>query len=190
MSYAGRVDSTTDVLTVIGYLHHEAHAGNFFRCYAEAPTLGAGATLVLAFKTPDASPKHAHLGISFGVKVDGFCDLVRGPTWTNQSGTLEPIFNRRHPSTKTSFLLEDQAQAGFVASSQLNKDPTSLSGGTAIRIGRLWSAGVKVGQSREAGGEWILAPNTQYAVRLTAVSASNGGHLQLDWYEHTDKGQP
>ena len=176
MGYIGTPDPTTEALTTISLLHHEAHAGNFFRCFVEAAALGAAGTLVAAFKTPTGN-KFGHMGISFDVKVDGYVDLIEGPTWDNQSGTLAPIYNRRRASTNASVMLEDQGQLTFIASGNLNKDPTTLAGGTAIRIGRLWSAGVKVGQSRQAGGEWILDSDTQYDVRLTAVSAENGGTL-------------
>jgi len=179
------LDDISDGLITIDYSHHEAHEGDAFECTAVDTSMGDADTIVLAFKTM-AAPKRMHLVIEFATAAGGHVDVIEGPTWDDQSGTLNPIYNRkREASMKSSAALEDQAQAGFVASDNMHQDPTTLAGGTIIHAVYAFGA-VKTAAGTRGVEEWLLKPETQYAIRLTADGAQNGGQLRLEWYEHTD----
>lgn len=178
-------DDISDGLVVIDYAHHEAHEGDAFETTAVDTAMGDGDDIVLAFKTP-AGTKRMHLLVEFATAAGGHVDILEGPTWTNQSGSLNPIFNRkREVSMGSSGVLEDQAQAGFVASDNMILDPTSLAGGTLIHTHYTFGSN-KTPATGRGVTEWLLKPDTQYAIRITADGVSNGCQLRLEWYEHTD----
>lgn len=183
----GRFDPLYAIPVGIDIAHHKIHVGNSFTCQiVVASGMAIAATSVLAFKTP-VGINQPHLLIQFITLTGGHVELLEAPTWDNQSGAQQPIFNRkREGSMASSTLLEDQAQAGFAASDNLNANPTTLAGGTAIQT--LYAFGLKnrfPGSGREVD-EVILKPDTQYAVRFTSDAATNAVQMILNWYENTD----
>lgn len=180
-------DNLFKVPIVVDVAHHEIHEGDSFHVDAEDTSLANAATIIIAFKTM-AGTKRAHMTGAFSTLVGAHVELTEGPTWDNQSGTLLPIYNRkREGSMGSSGLLEDQAQAGFVASDNMILNPTTVAGGTIIST--LFAFGSKHSGGSQARGvdEWILKPETQYAIILTADGAANAAQLIIDWYEHTDE---
>lgn len=180
-------DSLFKTLPSIDSAHSEVHEGDTFATGAVDITLANTETLALAFKTM-AGTKRAHLVMEFSTLTGGHIELIEGPTWTNQTGTKNPIHNRkREASMKSSGLLEDQAQAEFVASDNVILNPAVLAGGTALHT--VYGFGKK--EKFPAGGrdltEWLLKPDTQYAVKFTSDAGSNMAQLILCWYEHTDE---
>ena len=177
------LDSLSEAMTMVNAEHHEIHEGVSFITDIVDESMANSDTLTLAFKTPTGT-KAAHLIVDFATLAGGHVDLIEGPTWDNQTGTKSPIYNRKRETSMTSsILLEDQAQASFIASDNVILNPTNLVSGTIIHD--LWGFGAKekfgaVGRDVE---EFILKPDTQYAVRFTSDSGSNKGHLILNWYE-------
>ena len=181
-----KVDRLTGSIITIDYAHHEVHGGSSFASDVVDTTLANAETICLAFKTA-AGTKRIHLIEKWIVLVSGYIDLIEGPTWTNQTGTKVPIYNRKRETTmKSSVLLEDQAQLGFVASNNVIGNVTGLSGGTTISTE--YAFGTRRSPASRARGtnEWILKPDTQYCIRLTSTANSNAAQIILDWYEHTD----
>lgn len=171
-------------ITVIDFAHSEIHKGNAFISDSVDTDMNEGDTLILAFKTMSA-PTRVHMIVNFAAYTGGHVDVLEGPTWDNQSGILNPIFNRkRDVSMNSSGLLEDSGQAAFTATDNVILTPTSIAGGTTIHD--LWGFGKKdkitsVGRDTN---EIILKPDTQYAIKLTADNNTNKGHLILNWYEY------
>lgn len=180
-------DTMFKTLLFLDVPHFEVHEGHAFISDAVDTSMADTATLILAFKTP-AGTKRAHMVIEFTTLVGGHLDIIEGPTWDNQSGTKNPIYNRfREAAMTSSVLLEDQAQPGFVASDNVILNPTNVAGGTVLHD--LYGFGKKEkfpSDSRDVS-EWILKPDTQYAIRFTADGGSNKGQVILNWYEHTDE---
>lgn len=183
----GEFDTLFKIPVVIDVAHHEIHAGDSFHACGTDTSMGNSDTLILAFKTASGT-KRIHLFHSFITLTGGHFEIIEGPTWTNQTGTKQPIYNRkREASMNSSSLLEDQAQVGFVASDNMILNPTGLSGGTAIHTH--YAYGQKnqfTGRGRDIE-EMILKPDTQYAIRFTADAASNAAQMLLDFYEHQDE---
>lgn len=179
-------DAMTGAVVGISYPHYEAHEGNAFICDYVDETLDDNATIELAFKTP-AGTKRVHIWIEFSTLVGGDIRLLEAPTWTTSTGSQNSILNRKRLASMTSSgLLEDTA-GSFSATNNMVLNPTSLAGGTVIHHIYAWGKKEKM----QAGGardseEFILKPDTQYAVVFTADGASNKAQVILNWYEHTD----
>lgn len=183
----GEFDTVFQIPVTIDVAHHEIHEGDSFHCCGTDTELADEATLILTFKTP-AGTKRVHMLHSFVTLTGGHLEILEGATWTNQTGTKQPIFNRkREASMNNSGILEDQAQAGFVASNNMILNPDSVAGGTAIHTHYAYGAkNFYSGQGRELE-EFILKPATQYAFKFTADAAANAAQMMLNFYEHTDE---
>ena len=179
------LDGVSEGLITIDYAHHETHEGDAFETSAVDESMGDGDTVILAFKTMSA-PKRMHMIMEFATLVGGHIDIIEGPTWDNQTGTLNPIYNRkREAEMGSSGVLEDQGQASFIASDNMILDPTTFAGGTAIHTHFVFGARGSPASARGVH-EWLLKPDTQYGIRLTADGAANAAHMRVEWYEHSD----
>ena len=181
------LDSLFPIPVMIDVAHAEIHEGDSFHCGGVDTAMDDTHTLIIAFKTP-AGAKRVHLFHNFVTLTGGHLAIIEGPTWTNQTGTKQPIHNRkREASMDSSGLLEDQAQAGFLASDNMILNVTGLSGGTTIHIH--YAFGLKNKFSGEGRGtaEWILKPDTRYAIKFTSTAGRPAAQIMLDSYEHTDE---
>ena len=183
------LDGVTNAIKTITYPHHAIHDGRGFLADTVDETLDDNATIILAFKTM-AGTKRAHMLFEFTTLVGGDLRVWEGPTWTAETGTLITIKNRKRLASMTSSgLLENQAQAAFTASDALILNPTGLNTAAATSLPHLYAWGKKeklAGGTTRDGNEWVLKPDTQYAVVFTADGGSNKAQVILDWYEHTD----
>ena len=177
-------DAATAALACITYEHHEIHNGDSFVTDTVDADMGNGATLILAFRTPNTA-KWSHMIVGFGSKAAAHLDVIEGPTWNNQSGAQNPIYNRDRNSATSSTLLEDQSGPAFSATDNVILNPTGLAGGTIIHDLYTWSDKKVTTKDRDQA-EIILDQDTQYAIRLTADAATNAGQVILNWYEHTN----
>jgi hypothetical protein len=183
-SRRAKLDNLAKVLLVMPHSHHEIHEGHRYFVSISNSSMGINDTLVVAFKTGSA-PKRMHVKFSFNALAAVHLDILEGPTWTQGTGTLVSLVNRRRDSANSSFLLEDQGQPTFTASDKIIKDPTITDSGTILPDGR--SFGTKHGGGGDfAADEFIFKPDTQYAIKITADIGSNGAQLEIDHYEHID----
>lgn len=180
----------TDKMTgyQIGILspHHKIHEKAAFATVIVNESMGADEELVAAFKTP-VGLKQPHLTYEFMCLVDGHIDVIEGATWDAETGTLVPVLNRFRETVPTSsIILENSGQEAFTASNAIIQDPDNVAGAGTPAV---HSFGVKNFATSQGGSrdEWILMPDTQYVIRLTAGSAANKGQIILKWYEHTDE---
>lgn len=180
-------DTLFQIPIFINVTHHEIHEGCSFTGDAVDTSMELSDTLILAFKTED-STKRAHLFMEFSTLTGGHVDIIEGPTWTTDTGTLNPIYNRkREASMASSMLLEDlTATPTFTATDNMLLNPTGLAGGTTIQSHYGFGEKAKFGASGRDAQEIILKPDTRYAFRFTADVKSNQAQLLLNWYEHTD----
>lgn len=168
--------------------HAEAHEKDSFISGFADLAMGNSDTLIIAFKAP-AGTKRVHLIYAFDTLVGCHVDCYKDSTWDAETGSLLPIYNRFQEDTpESSVLLENQAQAGFVASDNLIVNPTNYVVGTKIRPTHyaFGSQSKAVGAIR-ATEELILDVNTLHSIVLTADGAANKGQLMLFWYEHLDE---
>ncbi len=185
-----QLDNLFQIPVTIDVAHHEVHEGDSFKTWAVDESMGDNDTIIIAFKTA-AGSKRIHMVWGFLTLVGGDLQIWEGATWTTNTGTLNPIINRkRKTSPDSSTLLEDKtATPTFTATDNVLLNPTGLGTGSATSIDRHYAWGQK--SKLLAGGtrsldEFILKVETQYAVVFTADGGSNKAELALDWYEHTD----
>ena len=183
----GKFDQLVKIPIFIDHAESEINQKETFSSIITDLTLADTETLALAFKTP-AGTKRVHLIGEFITLTGGRLDFIEGPTWDNESGSLNPIFNRfREASPQASAMLEDGGQAPFTATDNVIKNPTTLAGGTII------SNFVAFGEKNRFSGDgyaiakWILEPDTQYACLFTSTAAANSAQVRILWFEHTDE---
>lgn len=183
----GIIDPESGAAVVVQCTRYMLHAGKLFVADLVDESMGDTDTIVLAFKTPPVVG--IHLFARYSTLVGAKLEVFEGATWTAQSGSSVPIINRRRTGTPpSSAILADQAQAGFVAGNVMHANPTGLNVGAATVLHAHYSWGVR---NQSAAGEreeeeLHLKASTQYAVRMTAIGASNKCQVILNWGENGD----
>ncbi|KKK92318.1 hypothetical protein LCGC14_2704130 [marine sediment metagenome] len=183
------VDVPTGAIAAITFEHSELHSGLSYTSDFVDEAMGIGDTIILVWKTPSA-PTFVHAVPGFTTLVGGDLVLWENPTWTTGTGNLNPILNRRRDSANVSTVLEDlTATPAFTATDNLLANVAGLNTGAAIQIHRFHAWGKK--DKLAAGGardteEWILNPDTQYALVYTADANNNKAQVIMNWYESTE----
>jgi len=169
-------DKVTNQLTTVDYAHHEIHGGSaYFVVYSGLKD--DTQTIEVRIQTPDTR-KWAHMVISIDVALASTAQLWKSTTMTDVSGNRITPMNRDHNSSKTSGLTICHTPGG------------SESAGAALTqyIGAASTNGrVNTGGGTGSRGEFILAQNTAYLIRVTSRADSNALSIILDWYEHRNK---
>jgi len=168
-------DDTTEALTTITYPHHEIHGGSSYTCQDTTANLGGetGDHLQLLFTTADVA-KRAHLFYHAYGAGACYITLREAPTGGGAGGSAATILNRRRDSAKTSSAI-----------ASVTKGATASTGGNLL-IEHYVGAGTKDGGEVRGTNEWVLAPNTTYALRIYDTSAITAW-IDLSWYEHADR---
>ncbi len=179
------IDDSSNSLVGVDFWSHKIHAGKFYQTSAVDLSMSINDTLVLAFKTP-AGENQAHLAIDFVTNGDAHLDLIEGGDWDVETGSLMPIRNRLTIGADPSDLLEAAGQAGFDATGNLILNPDNLTGGTILDTQYTFTPIPKGEGGDMAQREWVLQPDTQYAVRVTSDVNNNKCQLKLNWYEHVN----
>lgn len=184
------IDELTGAMITITSQHYEVHEGHYFKSDIEDLSMADTANLTFAFKTM-AGTKTAHIWIEFTTLVGGHFRIWEDVTWTTNTGTLVPIYNRkREASMNSSGLLEDKtATPVFTATDNvlLNPDGLDISSATLLHHFIAWGKKEKLqAQGARDAEELILKPDTQYAITFTSSGGSNKAQMILNWYEHTD----
>ena len=157
--------------------HYHVNKGKGFKAHLGDPVLGNGATLIVAFKTPNESEK-VHLTVIADSTGVSKLEILEGPTVTNGSGTMVDWKNRKRgsPIKSGTFSIEASPWAG-----QYNEDPAITADGEVLDT-HYMGAGV----NKHSGQKWELEKDTVYAVRLTSGEASNIANLILLQHETED----
>jgi len=189
------LDAMSGTPVGITFPHHKIHNGDSFTTNFTDETLADAETIILAFKTA-TGPKRIHLFAFFSTLVGGSLNIWEGATWTTTTGVVNPIINRRRDENpNTSGLLEDlTATPAFTATGNILSNPT-LTGGvvtptsaTSLDKQYAWGEKGKIGAGYlRDENEFILKPDTTYAIVFTSIGASNKAQINLNWYESEDK---
>lgn len=169
--FNGAKDGVTGALAVIDYVHHEAHEGDAYKADSINIAITNGEYWAIGFTTPAADVGRIHLLAGFVSEAASHLQVLEGPTNTPASGAALTAYNRDRASAKTTKLtnLREYGNVGVV-------------GGTVIHDLYTWSDKRQTTSDRD-DEEFILAPETAYAIKLLA-DANGGGQILLDWYEH------
>ncbi len=185
------LDRSTRASSTIEYEHHEIHAGSAYACSYTQTVSDTNDRSIITFRTPDTL-KYCHFTIAAASSEPAVVIFTEGPTVTNNTGATLTVYNRNRTSTNTTGVWDTsqnpdvQGQATYFTETTMGNvtggdilEEESLSAGSGNRA---------VGGSTRGTQEWVLAPNTLYAVEIKSTTNDTNTHfLQLDWYEHTDK---
>lgn len=185
MSTIRNVVNELQNLKTIDYAHAEIHKGNSFVTSIFDEDMGDNEILVLCFKTP--TDKEFHMTFNYAGKLAGHVEVLSAASWSGgQTGTQVEVFNRNQTLNTESTVKDDWTVVGvFETSGMMVKGVSGLAG---TKVWETWNfaaknqGGIPGNLSRE---EFILAPDTKYAVKYHANAASNAGYLELNWYEET-----
>lgn len=173
-------------LAIVTSIEAEAHHGHAFTVQAVDETLADGEKINIAFKTGGASPE-IHFIANCTTLVGGSLAIIEAPTWDTDSGTATTIINRLRVANppQSTFLEDDTATPAFTATNKVLVNVTGLAGGTTLWIRYSWGERGKVeAEAYRATNEFLLKPDTQYAVLFTGIGASNKAQVFLNWIEH------
>ena len=155
--------------------HHDVHDETAYHAGVVDIAMLITEYIGVSFTTPPAATARVHLFIEWGGKAIAHIELLEAPTLANGSTLVS--YNRARFSGKTTAVTD-----------LLSYDSTgidTIGGGT-----QLWAeygfASFKTGSRSSSQDEWVLAPSTSYAVKLTADANANAGQVDLTWYEHPD----
>lgn len=185
------IDGFTGAKARISMAHLHIHKKESFVFDYADENLGDNDTMILAFKTP-VGTKRVHFFPEYSTLVGGDLRIYEDSYWTPGSGSAVSVVNRfREDSPTASVILENVTSASaFTATNKLIVNPTGIDNSAASTIQRSYAWGKKekfaAGSIRD-DNEFVLNPDTAYAVVFTAEGGSNKAHMNLNWYEHTDK---
>ena len=157
--------------------HHEIHEGVSFSAHIQVPATNNNASYDVLIKVGTGA---IHVIPSISTSLGASWGLYETPT-TTADGTATTVNNRRRSS---------QGVVGFVSTSTVFANPTVTATGTQLDGEFLGSggAGAKTGGQSRGMEEWVLKPATNYLIRVTNLSGSNGmvGTVHLHWYQDHD----
>ena len=167
----------------IDYPHMKIHDGYMFRVYNDEATMATTEAINIAFKTPAVTSATIHMFIDCATAVGGLLEVLEGATWTAQSGTKFVPLNANRNSATTSLIKGNETTTVFTAGEVAIDVTTVLTTNATVPYQvRLFGANKSPNETR-GEIEVILKADTLYVIRFTALGASNGGHLNLVWYE-------
>ena len=180
-------DASTNKLITISYEDHALHDGSMFVCHYVQEVTDTNDRSVIAFTTP--ANKEIHMLVHATVTAASDLLILEGVTGTTAGATDLTVFNRDRNNSNTSLLTSIDGTLGSVSYYSLTTD-TAITGGT-----ELYNEYIGAGQQGQAspgdargGHEWILKKSTLYDIELKADDANtNVQHLELVWFEHTNK---
>ena len=159
--------------------HAYIHEGNAFDAFLFSTSTSG---VVCRLKTPSTTAARPYVHFRpVSINISG--GTVRFRVYdTNTSGdrlfggsTFDPV-NRKYNSTRT-------------AGTEITIGAAASSNGFVLKYDTITFAGTgpgqtRIGASRGDGMEWILKPDTEYALYLSATSTSMGANFF--WYEEED----
>ena len=187
-----RLDKTTHALNIVDYAHHEIHGGSSYTAHVNNITANADdARTLVGFYTPDTT-KWLHMVIHVTVSSAAEFKVIEAPTIDLDEGTQIYAYNRNRNSSNTSGILslETTPVAGQLTwMLEAEVAAANLANGWEIEHQMMGSATSKaIGGESRGTEELVLKQNTLYVMYLQNIGASqNYHHINLDWYEHTDK---
>jgi len=168
-------DKRTGWVKTVSGPHGEIHEGKFYSVHYNVADLGAMTTpddaIQLTWTTPVGPARmnltiHAQCGAAALYK---FTEAWTGAGITATGTIVGYNRNRAFPNSSITF----------------SYDATLVTGGTVLQQEYITTGKFDAGESRDSQ-EWILKPNTPYAVSLF-LGAAEIATLSLDWYMKTDR---
>ncbi len=164
--------------------HHEIHEGDSFTAWVNDTDFDKTDTINICFSTP-AGAKLIHMVPLVDCSIPSLFEILSNPTVTADSGTELTAVNRHFGSANVSIVesIETSPVAG-----DISYNCTIAADGTVKHVEALGAGKKTLGSGGSRGTqEFILAPSTTYAFRVTGVNITDNGvgAIVLTWYEHT-----
>ena len=158
--------------TIIGYAHHEIHAGNHYVAHSYELDVDASSTLSILITAPTV--KEAHLTGAIESSLAGRFTWSEAPNASG--GTSITTYNSNRRSSNTSELV-------------CTTDPTFVSVGTVLLQATIGTPGNPInalGGGVESREEWVLGDGVLYLLQFTSATANAEVSIILEWYEESD----
>lgn len=170
-------DSMAGILVTLGTDLYGINQGNSFTAEHNAAG-GSGTKATISFTTPPIGDM-IHLLVAMRSNVEAFYTLGEGVTVTAASGSDYVPRNRNRRSTHTSKVVSAGSAGG--------KGYVTLGGavtdfGTTLET--LHFGAGKVGGEITELRNWVLKPNTTYAVEVESEAASSEITVEIHYHEH------
>ena len=201
-AYAGEIYEMTNTLDggthyaiFMDVDHHKVHEGEAFYAFYNNDTTNTGEMTCIGLNTPNTT-KWAHMVLEVTATSLTTIGIYEAPSIDNGEGTAFVTVNRNRNSTETSLLTSILVTP--VANNVTTYNETQAAGANITKttpvytkvIGQTGNPATKAGGASRGAVEYILKQNTQYAFCGTAGDANdNNMHIELEWYEHTDKAE-
>lgn len=170
------IDKTTTAIIEVSHSHHEIHSGNSYTTEDNASG-GAGTKATITFKTP-AGTKLIHMIAHYRSNVESHSTLGEGVTITADTGTNKLPTAKNRSNVVASILIGTRT----AAVNNITYGATVTNFGTVLEIIHFGNG--KQGGEFRGDDEWILKPDTIYALETESEAASSDVNIEMDWYEH------
>lgn len=185
------IDEVTGAITAIEYEHHELHMGDSFSCWYMQTVSDTGDKSIISFRTAN-SARWVHLTLTASATVMAHVRVLEAPAITNNTGATLAVYNRNRNSTTQSTVIDTSQNPSLSGSATYFTELTmgNVVGGTELAHEHLGTGEGKktVGGTARGQQEWILLPNTLYAVEMESTNDDDNIHIiTLNWYEHTNR---
>jgi len=174
------IDKSTNVLQTIPHTHREIHDGCAYRVWAQE-TVTANSAHTLAILSP-AAVTQIHLTGKVNTANSSVLSLYELPNAPTANGTARVPRNANR-------CYADNSTAQFV----FEDSTLNLTSNIILAHTHIGSSGAKpndpsFGGSSDTRTEWVLKPNTWYAIQVIDTSGSDQEmSIIFDWYEHIQK---
>ncbi len=180
-----KFDSLSKVFVMMNAPHHQVHNGNHFETHVNSE-FGTVASLAFAFKV-EAGVKRPHMVIDWTVTDKALIELIEGPTWDTNTGTVLVPINNNRSFIKTSILQEDKTATPNWTSNGVLVNPANIIGGIVLHSHYAYLSRSVGGSSSLPRHEWVLAPGQTYVIRMIKDTANCYMGIIPHWYEHIDE---
>jgi hypothetical protein len=167
------IDTDAICLGVIDIEHYEIHEGNHFTAVDyDTDTDAAGPKYIRFVTTNDTTPE-CHFLVRASASNSGFLEFYEAPVWTN-NGTAITIYNNSRDNTT-------------LPTAQVYDNPVATNDGNLVWVQVLGTDTAAPtgdrGELGDRGSEFILATNTEYAVKFTSYNDNTKLAVVFSWYE-------
>lgn len=185
------IDEATGAITCIEYPHHEIHAGDSFSCWYMQTVSDIGDKSIVSFRTAN-SARWVHLTITGSATFMAHFRLLEAPAINDNTGANLAVYNRNRNSATQATVIDTSQNPDLSGSATFFTELTmgNVVGGTDLVHEHLGTGEGKktIGGGARGEQEWILLPNTLYAVEIESTTVDDNVHvIELSWYEHTNR---
>lgn len=158
--------------------HESVHEGKSYRAFHNSSSLGDGSTINIYMKTGLVALETPHLIVHSNGSGGYDLDIMEAPTITAATGTSKSVISKNRQKSIASKIINNDASP---TANSYSTDVTVTADGTYL--GQEVFGNFLNSSDHQYNREFILAPDTEYVIRITSRSAANRVHINLEWYE-------